>query len=404
MSEAGRDVTGPPNLALRVSMLYGAWAIVIGTQMAYLPVWLEWRGLSIAEIALVASMPLAFRIVAMPVIAFLADRHNAHRSILIVTAWVCLAAILLLAGMTGFWPILIVHLVATTALSPILPLTETLAAAGARSGALDYGRVRLWASVTFILASLAGGALVSGVGPPAAVGLMAFGAVLTVLAAHGLPRPDRATSGTTGRRPLRWQDAVALLRHPVIVLFLLAAGAVQSAHAVLYVFGTLHWQRLGHSTTMIGLLWSVGVLAEIALFAWSNAVSRYISPVGLILVGAAASVVRWAVMALDPPLGVLVPLQTLHALTYGASHLGAMQFIARAIPEPSSGTAQALYATVSGAVAMALAMQIAGYSYVAYAGLAYTAMVALAAVAGIAAWALKTRWSGGLLKADAATA
>ncbi len=400
MSEVERGLTGSKGLAVRVSMLYGAWAIVVGTQMPYLPIWLEWRGLSIADIALIASAPLVFRIVAMPVVAVLADRHQAHRALLIVLAWISLAALLLLPGMAGFWPILIVHVVATTALSPVLPLTETLAAAGARRGVLDYGRVRLWASVTFIVASLGGGALVSGIGPSAAVGLMAIGAALTVLAAHGLPRPDHSAKEASNRRPLRWQDAMALLRHPVIVIFLLATGCLQSAHAVIYVFSALHWQKLGISTTWIGLLWAIGVIAEIGLFAWSNVVSRWITPIGFLLIGAAASVVRWAVMALDPPLAVLVPLQTLHALTYGASHLGAMQWMARAIPESSSGTAQALYATMSGAVAMALAMQIAGYSYIAYAGLAYAAMAVLAIGGGIAAWALRARWSGGVLTVD----
>lgn len=389
--------TSDRSLALRIAMLYGAWAIVVGVQMPYLPVWLEWRGLSLAEIAIVASAPLAFRIVVMPVVAFYADRHGAHRGLLIAMAWLSLAALLGLAATSSFWAILAVHIIATVALSPILPLTETLAADGARRGILDYGRVRLWASVTFILASFGGGALVTGFGPPGALALMAFGAALTVLAAHRLPPPAPSDGGVVARPPLRLADAMALARHPAFLLFLVASGAVQAAHAVLYTFGTLHWQRLGLSTPWISLLWAIGVIAEIMLFAWSKPVTRYLTPVGFLLIGAGAGVVRWLVMALDPPLAVLLPLQALHALSYGASHLGAMQFIAQAVPAQSGGTAQALYATCSGALAMAIAMQIAGHTYVAYAGLAYGAMALLSLAAVAAAWLLRRRWSGGVL-------
>ena len=86
-------------------------------------------------------------------------------------------------------------------------------------------------------------------------------------------------------------------------------------------------------------------------------------------------------MGFDPPLALLVPLQLLHALTFSATHIGAIHFIGRAVPETQAGTAQALYASVTGGIAMGGAMLVAGPLYAAYAGRAYWAMAALAAVA-----------------------
>ena len=135
-----------------------------------------------------------------------------------------------------------------------------------------------------------------------------------------------------------------------------------------YTFGALHWRAEGISTTTVGMLWAVGVLAEVALFAYSGIVVARIGPALLIVAGAAAAVVRWGVMALDPPLVILFPLQLLHALTYAASHLGAMHFIARAVPESAAGTAQAFYATIAAGLMMGGATLASGSLYARFGG------------------------------------
>ena len=85
-------------------------------------------------------------------------------------------------------------------------------------------------------------------------------------------------------------------------------------------------------------------------------------------------------MGFDPPLALLVPLQILHGVTFGATHLGAIHFMGRTVPEGQAGTAQALYASVTGGIAMGGAMLLAGPLYAAYAGRAYWAMAVVAAV------------------------
>jgi MFS transporter, PPP family, 3-phenylpropionic acid transporter len=211
-----------------------------------------------------------------------------------------------------------------------------------------------------------------------------FGLAATVAAAHLLPAiaiDPSAPQQPTAKAPFDWSDAIALLKSPVVVLFLISAGAAQSAHAVLYVFGTLHWRSQGISTGWCGLLWAIGIVAEIALFAAPTEWLRKVGAVSLMAIGAAGAIVRWIAMGFDPSLGLLIPLQILHGATYGASHLGAMHLIGRIVPERQSGVGQALYATLSGSLAMAGAMQIAAPLYAAYGGRAYWAMAAFGAVA-----------------------
>jgi MFS transporter, PPP family, 3-phenylpropionic acid transporter len=58
--------------------------------------------------------------------------------------------------------------------------------------------------------------------------------------------------------------------------------------------------------------------------------------------------------------------------------------MAKAVPEMQTGTSQALYASVTGGIAMGGAMLAAGPLYATYAGQGYWSMAAIAAV-GLAA-------------------
>ena len=72
------------------------------------------------------------------------------------------------------------------------------------------------------------------------------------------------------------------------------------------------------------MLWALGVLAEIVLFALSARLPAAFTPSVLILIGGAGALVRWIAMALDPPGALLPLLQCLHGLSFGATHLGTL--------------------------------------------------------------------------------
>jgi PPP family 3-phenylpropionic acid transporter len=369
MSDADAAERERRSFATRVSLLFAAIFTVAGTSMPYLPVWLDWTGLGAREIAIVTAAPLFVRVAVTPVIAVAADQAGDHRRFLIGLAWAGLAALLLLSQARGFWQILTCALLFALAWTTVMPLTETVAMSGVKTAGLDYGRMRLWGSLSFIAASLGGGWVVEGLGPSSAIWLVVFGMALTTCAAHGLAAPiGLGRLGAAKGMP-----------------------RLDSAHAVLNTFGVLHWRSLGLSAGWCGALWAISIVSEVALFAYSRAVLVRISPVGLITVAAGAALLRWTVMGFDPPLALLLPLQTLHGVTFGATHLGAIHFMGRTVPEGQAGTAQALYASVTSGIAMGGAMLLAGPLYAAYAGHAYWAMAVLAAVGLSASLVLRRR-------------
>ena len=207
-----------------------------------------------SEIAIITAAPLVVRVVVTPALAFAADRFGDHRRFLIGLAWAGLLVVLVLAQLSTFWPLLFGTVLFSLAMSTIMPLTETLAMTGVKAAGLDYGRMRLWGSLSFIVASICGGWLLEPLGAGAAIWLVAGGVVLTVAAAHGLQRPiglGRLKAATSPPR-LRLADALGLLRSRVFLLFLLTTGLVQGSHGMFYTFGVLHWQRAGPGYGLVG--------------------------------------------------------------------------------------------------------------------------------------------------------
>jgi PPP family 3-phenylpropionic acid transporter len=372
-----------------MSAFYGALFVVYGMHVPYTPVWLHWRGLTAAEISAVMAAPFFLRIFVTPAVAVLADRHGSHRTFLICLGWMGLAAALVLSQVPPFWPVLILSVVLIVTNSTIMPLTETVAVAGVRRSGIDYGRMRLWGSLTFVVASFAGGFVVDRFGGGAGIWLVALGCGLTALAAHGIPKAIVEPSQVRRQERLHGSELKALLLSPAFVTFLCAAGFAQAAHATFLAFGTLIWQAQGLSGAWIGALWAIGVIAEVALFWKSGSIIGRTGPVNLLVVAAAVSCLRWLVMGFSPGLWLLVPLSLLHGITYGASHVGAIHFIHRSVPPHMQGGAQALYSTMAAGLAMGVATLIAGKIYAQSGGHAYLAMSAIAVLSLIAALRLK---------------
>ena len=383
------------SLAVRVSALFAAIFFVTGNYLPYLPLWLASVGLSAREIASIGACPLFVRVLVMPAIAFAADRSGDYRRFLILLCWSALACQMLLSQLRGFWPIFAVSLVFALTWTSIMPLAETIAIAGMRSVRLDYGRVRLWGSISFIAAALAGGWLVGQVDPQALFWLLIAGSALLMVAACALPAPVAGVGGPARPSRVRLADLAQLMGSPSFVLFLLAAGATQAAHAAFYTFGTLHWSALGISTVVAGMLWTVGVAAEILVFAVSRAALGRAGPTAILALAAAVAIVRWCAMAFDPPVWLLFALQSLHGVTFAASHVGAIHFMARAVPEGQGGSAQAAYACFGSGILLGGATLLAGPLYADWGARAYLAMAALAAVGLLAALALWQRGAAG---------
>jgi PPP family 3-phenylpropionic acid transporter len=248
------------SLTVRLSLFYASLCLFSGVQLPFFPVWLKTKGLDPQEISFVVAATMFLRIAAGPVFAFIADRIDDRRRVVIALAWGSLVAVALYQVTVGFWTILLVTLMLMSFWPSITPLIETLAMKAAHEQGIDYGRVRLWCSITFIVASLGTGWILEW-RPPTVIVFCLIGAIAVNLAgayllAREAPNPKKGVAPGG-----QLKAALAITRQPLFIVGLLTASLIQSTHAVYYAFGTLNWQKLGYSDATIGVLWGIGIVA-----------------------------------------------------------------------------------------------------------------------------------------------
>jgi PPP family 3-phenylpropionic acid transporter len=363
--------------AWRLALLYAAVFAALGVQLPFLPLWLAGRGLDAGAIGVVLALPMIVRVFAIPIAARSADRHDALRLAIVIAAAMAVLGYGALALAQGALAIAIVFALASAAYTPIMPLADSYALRGLGGLGQAYGPVRLWGSAAFIAGSFAAGILIDIISARDLIWLLVAAMAVAAAAAFALaPLAPRRRRGRAETPP----SARTLLRDHGFLAALAAASLIQASHAVYYGFSALAWRAAGLDGAVIGALWALAVVAEIVLFAVSGRLP--LAPTTLLIAGAAGAVVRWGAMAFDPPPALLPVLQCLHALSFGATHLGALGCVARAAPAELGTTAQGHLAVALGLV-MAAAMGVSGALYARSEGLAYAAMALTAAIGGV---------------------
>ena len=370
------------DFALRLALFYAALFLTVGAQLPLLPVWLAAKGLDPRTIGIVLAVPMVVRVFAIPMAALLADRRDALRAVIVIAAVASLAGFGVLALTERLIAIIVIFAIASIAYTPLMLLADAYALRGLAQWGRAYGRVRLWGSAAFIVASFGAGYLLDLIEPHNLVWLIVATMGITAVASWLLVplHPHRVSPGAIAPSA-RW-----LLREPAFLAFAAAVSLIQASHAVYYGFSTIHWQAVGFDGVTIGMLWAIGVFAEIALFALSIRLPVAITPTMVVLIGAGGAVIRWSAMALDPPPIVLPAVQCLHALSFGATHLGTLALVAR-VAAPALATTVQGYISVALGLVMAAAMSFSGILYGRFGAAAYGAMTVAALAGGVLALA-----------------
>lgn len=341
-------------VSFRLGAFYFASFVGVGLTVAYFPPYLAGRGLTPAEIAWVLALPQLARVVAPAAWGALADRSGAQRAIVIVACAANAVCYALLPGMSGFaaiaWLMALTSLVST----PALPLVEAITLHTLAGQPGRYGRIRLWGSLGFMGAVLAGGAWLDAhdvAFVPYALFIfaaVALGASLALPATAAQVAPPAARLGVSG-------SAAALL---------VSALCMAAAHGTLYAFFTLHLQRLGYSASLIGFLWMLGVLAEVGVFLYLPALFRRYALSTLLMASAACGVVRFlAIGWMAEWLVVLLAAQVLHAATFGSYHAAAVAAVQRVFPAHAQALGQTLFSSVGYGAGGALGALAAGWAW-----------------------------------------
>src|SRR5258706_5388952 len=367
MVHSPRSLSPPARLA----SFYFAFFAYSAAYVAYFPLWLAWRGLGAAEIALVLALPQVARTFAPAGWGWLADRSGAQRGIVVFSCVAMAACFALLPLAEGTRQIAALVALSSVLSAGALPLVEAMTLGSLPDGPARYGPIRLWGSVGFIVVLLAGGWWLDlGVigGLPLA---LAFLALRALGVAISLPRGAAHAAAHLAR-----------LSMPAGAIAVLGAGFCMAiAHGALYAFLTLHLQRQGYSGVVIGVLWTLGVAAEIFVFAFLPALLRRYALSSLMLASFGCAIVRFLAIGWGAAyLWILLVAQLLHAAPFGAFHAASVAAVHRVFPAHAQSRGQTLLSSISYGAGGAAGALFAGWGWEAAGpGLAFS----LAALAGV---------------------
>jgi len=362
---------GGRRLAAHFAGIYTAHFVFLGVLLPFFSGWLALAGFSPSAIGLINGIALALRLVCAPIIARLADQHKDKRKPLLWMTMVSAVA----AGLTLMGGYIILIAVGAAgmifAFGLMVPLIDSLVLRADRNGLVVYGPIRAVGTLAFLLANVTLGYYFreAGFGPVAMVLFLAALAgvgvtlILPPFADAATPQDTEQDKPPGGRASVFWDEALRLVSNPVFLIALFAAGLTQAGHAVYYAYSVLHWPTLGYSPLTIGWLWAVGVMAEIVLLTTARPLAKRLGVARLLAIGALAAGVRWAGTASEPTLPLLFCLQMLHALTFGAAYLGAVEFVDRAVPVRLVNTGMVVFSTTGVGALTGVATIIAGYVF-----------------------------------------
>lgn len=364
----------------RFGLFYLGYYGYVGVISPFVSLFFAARGFSAVQIGVLMASFQFSRIIGPYLWGWLSDMLHTRVRILRLTAVTALVAFLALPAVESYGGMMAMMVAISLITSAMSPLGDALTISTLRRhGAFDflYGRIRMFGSLGFIAAVLAGGALFQ------QLGMRAFpwvaSAMLAVLMAMVFGMRDAPDEGPRVRPP----PALPLLRRPDVAWFLASAFLMMFAHAALYVFYSLYLERLGYSKFAIGVMWTIGVVAEIVFFYFQGRLfARY--ALRVILAGTfVLAAVRFGLTGYFPDhLWLMAAVQVLHAATFAAHHSASLKRLQHWFAGPLQGRGQALYTGISYGVGGTLGGLVMGWTWKALAPAHTFGLAAAAAAAG----------------------
>ena len=379
------SVFRPGSAAFRLSNFYFWYFAFVGVFGTYFALYLQSLGFAAAEIALLMSLQQVVRIITPFFWGWLADRLHRRTGIIRITLLFAALVFSLLFTVTTYGTMVAVFAAMFSLWSAALPLFEASVIASVDGDSGRYGRIRVWGSVGFIIAVLVAGWGLDHLPMRSLLWMVLATLILAVLSSCAVPE----------HRPAAAKDILhgsiwPILKRPDVVALFAACFLMMASQSANFVFYSIFMVESGHSKSTVGILWSIGVVAEIAIFLSLPRLNARFTPYVLFSFSFAVTALRFLLVGWFPAsLTLQVIAQSFHAFTFGTWHAAAMAMLHQLFPAQFGTRGQALYTSFSFGIGGALGGMVAGLAWGAIGpAWMFTAMSGLA----IAGWVIAIRY------------
>ena len=369
----------------RLSGFYFFYYAAIGAFLSYWGLYLQWLGYTAVDIGIAAGAYSGLRIFAPVAWAWLADHWQIRLPMIRIAS--LLAPFTFLVPLEGgqlAW-LVAQMLLLSFCLNAVLPQLEVLTLNHLHRREADYGVIRLWGSVGFVLAVLALGPVLDQTGlkpvPWMIFGILLAMGLLSLSVPDALAHEDPAESA---------EGLLKVLRRPEVMALMAACFLSQFSFAPYYSFFSLYLEHHDYSKAAIGVLWSLGVVAEVGVFLYMAKLLPKYGLRPLMLWALALTALRWVLQVIFiRNLPALLVVQCLHLASFGIYHAVAVNLIHQMFRGRLQGRGQALYSAVSFGAGGALGSLLSGYLWE---QVSPDAVYWMAAVSAALGWWVAWRW------------
>ena len=370
----------------RLSSFYFFYFATLGGFLPYWSLYLEHIKFNALEIGELSALMVATKIIAPNLWGWIADYTGKSLRVIRLASffaavifsgfffndsylWVALITV----GFSFFW-------------NAALPQFEAATLFHLKAEPHRYSQIRLWGSVGFIVTVLCIGWLVDLLTidylPEIIICLLAMIWLVSLIT----PETRSADKTETKIRIFK------IIKKPEIIAFFVVYMLLQLAHGPYYVFYSIYLNQFNYSPSMIGLMWALGVAAEVVLFMFMKQLLKLISLRNILLISIFLSICRWLLIAFYvESLALMAFAQLLHAATFGSSHVVAIHLVHKYFGEHHQGKGQALYSSLSFGLGGMIGSLYSGYFWDLY-GAEF--VYSMAAVSCFVALIVAYKWVG----------
>lgn len=343
----------------RLSGFYFFYFALLGAWLPFWPLYLKDLGYHAEAIGYLAGVMMATKIVAPNIWGWLADRTGRRMSIVRSGALLSLLIFLGVFADDGFWWLVIIIAGYSFFWNAILAQFEVVTLSHLPGRYDRYSQIRVWGSIGFVIAVVVLGFvfdLIAITYLPWILTALLLGIWLSSLSVNERPAPSKSGE----EKPQIWQ----VLKQPTVIAFLVSCFLLQISHGPYYTFFSVFLEDHGYDRASTGLLWSLGVMAEVIVFVFMHRLLQRFSLRHIMFASFFLSALRWFLIAyLADNLAVLLFAQVLHAASFGTAHAFAVELVRKYFAGGLEGQGMALYSGVSFGAGGAVGAVASGWAW-----------------------------------------
>lgn len=366
----------------RLSGFYFLFFLTIGAFMPYWSLYLKSIGMNAEAIGILSAIVVVTKIFSSFIWGWIVDHTGKRIQVIRYTSLLSMLSFSLVLFYQDFWSLFFILFVFSIFWSAALPQIEAVTLSHLGEESDSYTIVRIWGSVSFIIAVLALGKFFDQQSINYLLPIIIITMLLVWLHSLFLPEistTNEHTNGSTFR---------SILFKPHVIALMLVCFLVQAGHGPYYTFFSIYLEEHNYSNSFIGSAWALGVLAEVLIYVFMHRIIGRFGLRKLMILVLLLATVRWLLIAwFVENVAILLFAQCLHAATFGIYHAVAIQYIHREFKGVHQGRGQALYSSISFGAGLALGSLISGYLWDSVGSMQTFIFAAiLSAIGGIIAW------------------